>query len=138
MDYDKSYDLVDGLGIVAVVLVAAVLTGIASISLFGFTAAGTIATVAGFGISYAFVVGVGSLAGLMVYNDVGTEELGNAKDGKYSQQQEDFAGLVAGVVGLCSIEFIPQVQSFVAGSDVIAIIATVVVAIPAFVIVHRL
>lgn len=138
MEYTKSYDLIDGLGITVTALAGAVLSGIAQISLFGHSASGTIATVGGANISYAFAVAVASLVGLMAYNDIGVTDLKNAKEGKYNQQQEDFAGLVAGVLGFGAVEFISQLSSFVTQSDPVALVATVVMTLPAIIIVHRL
>lgn len=138
MDYNRSYDLVDGLGIVVSVLSAAVLTGIATISLFGYSASGTLATISGFGVSYAFAVAIASLIGLMAYNDVGKKDLMDARHGRYSQAQEDFVGLVLGVLAFVGIEFLSEVQNFVTSSDAIALGVTVLMAIPAFIIVHRM
>lgn len=74
--------------------------------------------IAGFDISLAFIVSAGALAVIVATNELGADDVMFWDEGS-GELDQIYGGAIAGTIGiLVGVEFVPQINDMVVGSDV--------------------
>jgi hypothetical protein len=129
---EMEFDPLDAGLTIATMVSAFIVVGIASFDLFGVSFAATAITLAGTGLSTAYVIGAISLAGTLATND-------NAELSSLQEDAKDlgdyYYAAVLGTVGLMvAWVFVPDVASFFQSSDLWGLVYVGIVSTGQFVI----
>ncbi len=122
----KSIDIEDLVPAQAFSLVTLVQFGIVSLTAYGSFDLAQSMSLGGFNVSYAFIIAIVSLGAIAVTNELDLEDLKAWDDSarRSSSLDDTYQWTLLGTVGITvGVEFIPQINNLVTGSDIIGTVA---------------